>query len=435
LGVPPPGRRLLRPERGPLAPLAPVVLLLALPVSLAALRQAGCLTSGWRGGTPVWRQCASPLVQSVAGSDLARGLPAYLSGSLHADVPVVQGSVTALLAAIAPGSGTGQQRWFLLLWTVLAAALLAGLVVVVGTVRRHPASDPVALALSPVLALTVLLSADLLPVCLAVVAVWAWSRSMSRLAGGLAGVALLGGVLPAVVLLAMALVPPDAGRAAVRRLVGTAVASVLVLAALVSLLDPGTLTRPVRAWLSAGAGPGSPWYLFTLVRHPVGATSVVVIAVLGWGLAAALLVLMARRRPRPVVAATALVGLAVVLMTAPAFPPAAALWLVPFVALTGVGWRDHLLWAGAEAVHAVALFGYLVERIDPAKGLPAGWYSLALLLRLVAVGWIAHQAWAAASWGDAAPAGTLARLPSEGPVENRGGPVGSSAYPPVTERP
>jgi hypothetical protein len=431
----PAGRRLLRPERGPLASLAPVVLLLALPLSLATLRQAGCLTSGWKGGTPLWRQCASPLVQSVATSDLARGLPAYLTGSVRADVPVPQGSVTALLAGIAPGFGTGQQRWFLLLWTVFAAALLAGLVVVVGTVRRHPASDPVALALSPVLALTVLLSADLLPVCLAVVAVWAWSRNMSRLAGALAGVALLGGVLPAVVLLAMALVPPDAGRPAVRRLVGTAVATVLVLAALVSLLDPGTLTRPVRAWLSAGAGPGSPWYLFTLVRHPVGATSVVVLAVLGWGLAAALLVLMARRRPRPVVAATALVGLAVVLMTAPAFPPAAALWLVPFVALTGVGWRDHLLWAGAEAVHAVALFGYLVERTDPAKGLPAGWYSLALLLRLVAVGWVAHQAWVAASWGDAAPAGTLARLPSEGPVENRGGPVGSSAYPPVTERP
>ena len=431
----PAGRRLLRPERGPLAPLAPVVLLLALPVSLAALRQAGCLTSGWRGGTPVWRQCASPLVQSVAGSDLARGLPAYLTGSVRADVPVVQGSVTALLAAIAPGSGTGQQRWFLLLWTVLAVALLAGLVVVVGTVRRHPASDPVALALSPVLALTVLLSADLLPVALAVVAVWAWSRSRPTLAGVLAGVALLGGVLPGVVLLAMALVPPDAVRPAVRRLVTAAVTTALLLAALVCLLDPGTLTRPVRAWLAAGAGPGSPWYLFTLVRHPVGATSVAVLAVLGWGLAAALLVLMTRRRPRPVVGATALVGLAVVLMTAAAFPPAAALWLVPFVALTGIRWRDHLLWAAAEAVHAVALFGHLLERTDPGKGLPAGWYSLALLLRLVAVGWVAHRAWVAASWGDAAPAGTLARLPSERPVENHGGPVGSSAYPPVTERP
>ena len=431
----PAGSRLRGPERGPLAALAPVVLLLAVPISLAALRQAGCLSAGWRGGTPVWRQCASPLVQSVATADLGRGLGAYLSGAVRADVPVLQGAVTSVLAGVAPGAGTGQQRWFLLLWVMLAAALLAALVVAVGTVRRHPASDPVALALSPVLALTVLLSADLLPLALAVVAVWAWSRDRARLAGVLAGVALLGGVLPAVALLAMALVPPDAGSVAVRRLVASAAATAAGLAVVVVVLDPGTLTRAFSAWTGDGAGPGSPWYLFTLARHPVGAGQVALVAALGCVLAVALVAVMARRRPRPAVGAAALVGVATVLLTAPALPPASALWLVPFVALTGIRWRDHLLWAGAEAVHAVALFGYLLVRTDPAKGLPAGWYAFALLLRLLAVGWVARQAWVASSWGDAVPAGTLARLPSAGPVENRGGPVGSSAYPPVTERP
>ena len=431
----PRGRRLRSPARGPLARLAPVVLLLALPISLAALRQAGCLTAGWKGGTPLWRQCASPLVQSVATGDLGRGLTAYLTGAVRLDEPVVSGSVTAVLAGLAPGWGTGQQRWFLVLWTVLAAAVLAGLVVAVGTVRRHPAADPVALALSPVLALTVLLSADLLPVALAVVALWAWSRDRARLAGVLAGVALLAGAPSAVVLLALAVVPGSGGRHDVRRLLTAAAATVLATGAVVLLLDPGTLTRPYAAWLAAGAGPGSPWYLFTLARHPVGAAQVALISALGWALAATLVLLMARRRPRPVLAAVALVGLAAVLTTAPAFPPAAALWLVPFVALTGIRWRDHLVWAGAEAVHAVALFGHLVERTDPAKALPAGWYALALGGRLLAVAWVARQAWVAASWEDAVPAGTLARLPSEGPVENRGGPVGSNAYPPVTERP
>lgn len=431
----PAGRRLRRAGRGPLAPLAPVVLLLALPLSLAALRQAGCLTAGWAGGTPVWRQCASPLVQSVATADLGRGLTAYLTGVVRLDEPVVTGSLTALLAGLAPGGGLGQQRWVLALWMVLAAALLAGLVLAVGTVHRHPAADPVALALSPVVALTVLLSVDLLPVALAVVAVWAWSRDRPRLAGVLAGVALFGGALAAVVLLALALVPGPGGRADVRRLLAATGATAASLAAVVLLADPGTLTRPYAAWLAAQAGPGSPWYLATLARHPVGATQVAVIAVLGGGLAAALVVLVAARRPRPVVGATALVGLAVVLLTSSSFEPAAALWLVPFVALTGIRWRDHLLWAGAEAVHAVALFGHLLERTDPAKGLPPGWYALALALRLIAVGWLARQAWVAASWGDAVPAGTLARLPSERPVENHGGPVGSNAYPPVTERP
>ncbi len=95
------------------------------------------------------------------------------------------------------------------------------------------------------------------------------------------------------------------------------------------------------------------------------------IAALGMLLAVALVVLLARRRPRPVVAAAALVGLCAALSTAASFQPWAALWLVPFVALVGIGWRDHLLWAGAEAVHAVAMFGYLDYLVDPAHGLAA----------------------------------------------------------------
>jgi hypothetical protein len=203
----------------------------------------------------------------------------------------------------------------------------------------------------------------------------------------------------------------------------------------VALFDTRTLTRPWTTWLDAGAGPGSPWYLFTLAGRPVAPTVVAVIAALGWVLAAVLVVLLSRRRPQPTVSAVALVGIATVLVTGAAFPASSALWLVPFVALVGIGWRDHLVWAGAEVVQAVALFGYLISRTDPSHGLPPGWYAFALSLRLVAVAWIAHRAWVSASWGDAVPAGTLWRLPSSRPVENSAGGVGSSAYPPVTERP
>jgi len=208
-----------------------------------------------------------------------------------------------------------------------------------------------------------------------------------------------------------------------------------VVAVPVALVDAGRFTAPFTAWRRAGAGPGSPWYVFTLAGYPVGAGFVSVMVVLGLLLTVALVVLLARQRPRPVVAAVALVGLCVALSTAASFQAWAALWLVPFVALAGIRWRDHLLWAGAEAVHAVALYGYLDALVDPSHGLPAGWYSVALLLRLAAVGWIALQAWAGASWGDAVPAGRLWQLPSARPVENSTVDVGGSAYPPVTERP
>ncbi len=454
----PAGRRLRRPDAGPLAPLAPVVLLLAVPLSLAALRQAGCLADGWRGGTPLWRQCGSPLVESLPAADLGRGLTAYLSGDVRLDEPVLTGAVTAALAGFSPGAGTGEQRWFLVLWMLLASVLLVALVVVVGTVRRHPAANPVVVALSPVVALTVLLSADLVPIVLAATGVWAWTRDRARLAGALIGVAVLGGALAAVVLPVLALLPGPGGVPAVRRLLVAAGVTVAALAASVSFFDVDTLIRPYAAWLTDGAGPGSPWYLATLAGHPPDARLVVAGAALGWVAAAVLVVVHVRRRPRPVIGAVVVVGLAVVLVTGPSLPPQSALWLLPFLALVGLGWRDHLVWAGAEAVHAVALSAYLAAAADPQHGLPAGWYALALSLRLLAVGWVASRAWVAAgergpapsggtpgaevrgtadgaSWVDAEAAGTLAWLPSRRPVEKSTGRVGGNAYPPVTEGP
>ena len=427
------GRRLRRPDAGPLAGLAPVVLLLAVPLSVAALRQAGCLADGWRGGTPLWRQCASPLVESLPAAGLGRGLTAYLSGDVRLDEPVLTGVVTAALAGLAPGSGTGQQRWFLVLWMLLASVLLVALVLVVATVRRHPAVDPVVLALSPVLALTVLLSADLVPVLLAVTAVWAWSRDRPALAGVVAGLAMTGGALAAVVLLAMAALPGSGGARAVGRLLAAAVATVAGVAAVVALADPGTLTRPYAAWLRDGAGPGSPWYLATLAGHPVDPTLVAVGAAVGALLSVVLVLALARRRPPTVVAAAVVVGLVAVMLSAPALPPAVGIWLVPFIALLGVSWWDHLLWAGAEVVHAVALLAYLSAAADPVHGLPAGWYAEALMLRLLALGWLGVRVWA--NWADAGAAGTLAWLPSRRPVENPPGRVGANAYPPVTEGP
>jgi hypothetical protein len=452
----PRGARAPRPPAGPagLARLAPVVLLLGLPLLVAALRQTACAGTGWEGRAPVWRQCASPLFASIVEDRAGLGVGAWLAGDTTLDVPFLRGLVTTSLGSLAPGAGLAQQRWVLVLWVLLAAVLLAGLVLLVGTAAGHPLADPVALALSPVLALSVLLSTDLVPLVVAVVAVWAWGRGRPVLAGALAAVALLGGPLAAAVVLAMALAPPPGVRDAVRRLLVAAGVTLVLVIGPVAAVDLGLLIRSVTAWLSDGAGAGSAWFVPALAQHPLGGPVVAGFAVSGMLVAAALAVVVSRRSPRPPVADVALLALVVVLLTAPALPPAAALWLVPFVALAGVPWRDHLVWAGAEVVHAVALFGWLAAASDPGHGLPAGWYATALALRLVAIGRIGWVVWARATWGVPAPrrrepleapvdaswdppptAGTLGGLPNEHPVDIPTGGVGDTAYPPVTERP
>ncbi|MBR7742655.1 hypothetical protein KC207_05055 [Phycicoccus sp. BSK3Z-2] len=419
--------------RGPAA-LAPVVLLLSLPLVVAALRQAACASGGWEGREPVWRQCASPLFASLVGDGAGRGLTALLAGRVPLEVPPVPAVVTTTLASLAPGPGLPQQRGVLLLWLAVAALLLAGLVVLVGTVHGHPEADPVALALSPVLALTVLLSADLVPVTLAVAAVWAWSRRRPELAGVLVALAVLGGRPALVVLLALVLTPPPRVRTPVRRLLTAGGATGLLVLGPIVALDLGLVTRPLVAWWTVGAASGSPWFVPTLAGHPVRPWHAALLSVGGLVLAAVMLLVLSRRRPRPATADLALLGLVVAVGTGSSAPVSAALWLVPFVALAGIGWRDHLLWAGVEAVHAVAWFGLLTGEDDPGRGLPAGWYTLALVGRLLVLGRLAWVVWSRASWGPGALPGTLDRLPTV-PVDKARADVGGNAYPPVTEGP
>jgi hypothetical protein len=83
----------------------------------------------------------------------------------------------------------------------------------------------------------------------------------------------------------------------------------------------------------------------------------------------------------------------IVLVTGASFPVQASLWLVPLVALVGLPWRDHLWWAGAEALHFGAVWLYLASDSVADRGLPAGWYALTLFTRLVAVCWLGYAAW------------------------------------------
>ena len=105
----------------------------------------------------------------------------------------------------------------------------------------------------------------------------------------------------------------------------------------------------------------------------------------------ALLTLGAPSAPR--LAAVALVVVAVLLVTGKSFPVQTSLWLVPLVAMAGLRWREHLVWALAEGVHFVAVWLYLGGLQNPDRSLPVSWYAVALLARVAAVVFLAVRAW------------------------------------------
>jgi hypothetical protein len=100
---------------------------------------------------------------------------------------------------------------------------------------------------------------------------------------------------------------------------------------------------------------------------------------------------------RPTFAEVSLVLVAVALLTGKSFPVQASLWLVPLVALCGLRWRDHLIWASAEALHFVAVWLYVAGLSTPDRGMPAGWYAVFLVVRLVGVGYLVLRVWQNAS--------------------------------------
>ena len=194
------------------------------------------------------------------------------------------------------------------------------------------------------------MSTDLLGVALASVALLAWSRRHVPAAGVLLGLAVATRSYALVLLLAIGLLALRSGRLrSFATLAVTALATVLVVT-LPWLLSGDGVLAAYRAWWSAAASYGSPWMVPALYGHPLPGVLVTTLAVLGWVaalVAGAVLALSPGRRPT--VAEVALVMLATVLVTGAALPPQASLWLLPLIALVGLRWRDHLIWAGVEA--------------------------------------------------------------------------------------
>jgi uncharacterized membrane protein len=250
------------------------------------------------------------------------------------------------------------------------------------------------IAFSPVLVLVGLVSVDLFGVLLASVALWAWGRNKIILAGVVLGLAISARTYPLVLLVAIGLLAMRSGRmGAWSRLAVSALATWLVVSLPWLLVNADGLLSVYRTWWHSSASYGSLWLVAGLLGHPITA-GLTAVAILGW--VAALLVgaVFALGTPsRPTVAEVALVMLVIVVVTGKAMPAQAGLWLLPLIALVGLAWRDHLIWAGAESIYFVAVWLYIAGLSQPDRGLPAAFYSLLVLVRVSAWLFVLVQVW------------------------------------------
>lgn len=405
----PAGSRVAAVQRGWWTAARVLVVLAMVVLALGVVQKQHCRAEGWRTPDQFFHACYSDLPAMYQTAGLRDGAMPYLepAAAAHLDQPVLIGTVMWAVAKLVPGGDLmAQTHWYVDLSTVLIALLVVALVLVtVSSAGRRRPWDGAFVALSPLVALSALVSLDLLGVVLAAAGLLAWGRRRPVWAGVLIGLGVTARTYPAVLLVVLGLLALRAGRW--REWVRTAAASVAtVLVVLVpwAVVNLDGLRPAYRGWRDSPAGYGSAWLLpQTLFAEPrprwvralglhaitftpgtVTALAVVgLVLALGVGL---LLTLAAPRRPR--VAQVAFVVLALVVLTGKSWPVQASLWLLPLAALARPRWRDHLVWAGAEATYFVAVWLFIAAASTPDRALPAPWYGVFLLVRMAGLLWL-----------------------------------------------
>jgi hypothetical protein len=178
------------------------------------------------------------------------------------------------------------------------------------------------------------------------------------------------------------------------------------------------------AWRDASPGYGSLWLVPALIQQgrpahvaywpavqamsASGATTGTLLGLAVVAVATLVLAFSTARPPR--LAHLALVAGAGCLIVLKSLPVQSSLLLLPLVALAGLRWRDHLLWATTELAHFVGVWLYIAAASAPTRGLPPGFYLVLVVARLAGIGWLAAQAW----WQAADPELDRVRTPVDG---------------------
>lgn len=372
-------------------------MLASVAMSVGVLQKSYCLNNGWGVPDVFWRACYVDMPYLFTNTQLATGDPPYppAPGSALAQ-PLGTGTLLWLTSMLVPdGDPLKRQQVYVAIWAVLLTLALIALVLVTVATLPHRPWAAVHVACSPLVVTAALVSPDLLGVLLASLGLWAWSRSRLDLAGILFGLAIATRTYPLLLLAVLGMLAWRAGRLGRWAITaGTAALTWAALMVVAGFPSGWSILRPYQAWSAAAADYGSPWYLLTLAGWTVPPWALTSAAIAGWGIAltaGAALTLLAPTRP--FVAEVAIVVVALAIMTGKSIPVQTTLWLLPLVALAGLRWRTHLIWASCELVYFVAVWVYLGGLSDTAKGLPAPWYAVFTVVRLLGLAFLVVNVW------------------------------------------
>ncbi len=423
----------------------PVLMLLAAVLMGAAVAEKQhCRAQGWTTPDQFWHGCYSDIPVLFQSGSLGEQVRPGLQESLGRDglgLPPVTGAAMWIVSGFIP-EGTDAARQFFDLSAVLLYLVLAGgiyaCVLIAG--RRGRPWDAAHLALSPVLFTSALISYQLFAVLLLALAILAWTRERPVWAGVWFGLAVASG--PVLSVIGLALIATGVFTRRMQPVFATLGTALVTWWLLRVFLLPGLFGGGRTAWhtwTQSQPGYGSAWLIPQLLegsspdRDAHSIAGRLLLSLFGWifrahpldGTAASALALLALivlmpptiwfalggglsesaypRRLEPgaalpdrlagaqVIAPLGLALLAAGLLTAKSLPVQASLLLLPLIALSGLRWRDHLIWATTELVYFLGVWLYIAADSNPNRGLPDQFYLLMLIARLAGIAWVGVQ--------------------------------------------
>lgn len=243
-------------------------------------------------------------------------------------------------------------------------------------------------AASPGIYLAGLVDFTLVPVCLVMFSMLAWTRRRPVLAGVLMGLACAGSLQSALVAFAVVVLCLRATKLTELGRYLMATIGVLVACHLVVLLiSPTNWGRMFHTAFWAGTGLGTVWYI---VKDSTGS----IVPWVGWiaaVLTAAGLIALAwfslsiPRRPR--VSQVACLAVIVFFLTAKVYSPQFVLLLIPLCVLARPDWRDWTVITVTESLYFCAVWAHLGGLSLPGGSEADVVYWAAIVLRLAGLAW------------------------------------------------
>lgn len=384
------GRRARVPSPTWWRPERVVLLMVAVSGLLMVLTKQHCRVYGWGQPDVYYHACYSDITALFGARGISSGAFPYLGHGAASQIeyPVITGLVMYFTGAITRllGSGPDLTRLYFDVNVVLLVGCLAVTVWATARTVRHRPWDAAIVALSPVIILSGTINWDLYAVALTSLALLAWSRERTVLAGVLLGLGTAAKFYPLLLVGPLLVLCWRTGQLrALGRTVAAGVVAWLVVNAPFMVANFDGWKTFYALSRSRGAGFSSIWFSLQNehVGVPAGALNLVAGAAFVLScLAIAWVAVSAPVRPR--LASLAFLVVAAFLLTNKVYSPQYACWLIPLAALARPRWRDLLMWQAVEVVHYFAVWLYLAGGIKADRGLPVQGYDIAVAAHIVA---------------------------------------------------